>query len=149
MNTIGMVESIREVDGKCSAETRFFIGSIGTDAQTFARAVRCHWGIENELHWGLDVAFREDDSRVRETAARENLAVLRHIAMTRLKQDPAKLGIKTKRLYGAEFGAICAAAFFRNPSSVVDGRAGRRSGFSAPSRAHGGASTPLNKTHSQ
>ena len=44
------------------------------------------WGIENELHWTLDVAFREDDSRVREPAARENLAVLRHIALTRLKK---------------------------------------------------------------
>jgi hypothetical protein len=63
-----------------------------------ACAVRQHWGIENKLHWGLDVSFREDDCRVRETRARENLAVLRHIAMTRLKQDPAKLGIKTKRL---------------------------------------------------
>ncbi len=84
---IGMVESQRTVDGKTSCETRFFIGSIGTDAACFARAVRDHWGIENELHWTLDVAFREDDSRVREPAARENLAVLRHIALTRLKQD--------------------------------------------------------------
>lgn len=115
MNMIGMVESIREVDGKCSAETRFFIGSIGTDAQTFARAVRSHWGIENELHWGLDVAFCEDDSRVRETAARENLAVLRHIAMTQLKQDPAKLGIKTKRLKAGWSESYLAELLFQPP----------------------------------
>jgi predicted transposase YbfD/YdcC len=98
MNMIGIVESTREINGKCSTETRHFIGSIGADARTFAGAVRQHWGIENKLHWGLDVSFREDECRVRDTRARENLAVLRHIAMTRLKQDPAKLGIKTKRL---------------------------------------------------
>jgi len=60
--------------------------------------VRDHWGVENDLHWSLDVAFREDDCRVREPAARENLAVLRHIALTRLKNDNTKLGIKNKRL---------------------------------------------------
>jgi predicted transposase YbfD/YdcC len=98
MNMIGMVESQRSLDGKTSFETRFFIASIDNDVACFARAVRDHWGIENELHWTLDVAFREDDSRVREPTARENLAVLRHIALTRLKKDNTKLGIKNKRL---------------------------------------------------
>ena len=92
------VESQRGVDGKIARETRFYIGSIATDVACFARAVRDHWGVENELHWSLDVAFREDDCRVREPAARENLAVLRHIALTRLKNDNTKLGIKNKRL---------------------------------------------------
>jgi hypothetical protein len=54
--------------------------------------------VEKQLHWSLDVAFREDGSRVREPAARENLAVLRHIALNRLKNDPTKLGIQNKRL---------------------------------------------------
>ena len=99
MNMIGMVESRREVNGKVTMETRFYIGSIGTDVGDFARAARGHWGIENVLHWSLDVAFREDESRVRDPAARENLAVLRHIALTRLKQDQrTKLGIQNKRL---------------------------------------------------
>jgi predicted transposase YbfD/YdcC len=98
MNRIGRVESTRERDGKVSRETRFFIGSIGTGVADFGRAVRGHWGVENELHWSLDVAMCEDDSRVRETQARENLAVLRHIAMSRLKNDSTKLGIKTKHL---------------------------------------------------
>lgn len=98
MNMIGMVESTRESDGKVSRETRFFIGSIGTGVADFGRAVRGHWGVENDLHWSLDVAMREDDCRVRETQARENLAVLRHIAMSRLKNDSTKLGIKNKRL---------------------------------------------------
>ena len=99
LNMIGMVESQREVDGKTSTEYRFYIGSIGTDAARFARAVRGHWGIENDLHWSLDVAFREDESRLRDPRARENFAVLRHIALTRLKNDQReKMGIKNKRL---------------------------------------------------
>jgi predicted transposase YbfD/YdcC len=99
LNMIGMVESQREVDGKTSIESRFYIGSIGTDAGRFARAVRAHWGIENDLHWSLDVAFREDESRLRDPRARENFAVLRHIALTRLKNDKReKMGIKNKRL---------------------------------------------------
>lgn len=98
MNMIGMVESTREIDGQVARETRFFIGSIGTGVADFGRAVRGHWGVENDLHWRLDVAMREDDCRVRETQARENLAVLRHIALSRLKNDSTKLGIKNKRL---------------------------------------------------
>jgi hypothetical protein len=74
------------------------MGSIGADAETFARALRSHWTVENQLHWRLDVAFIEDDSRVREPVARENLPVLRHIALTRRKNDPTKLGIQNKRL---------------------------------------------------
>jgi predicted transposase YbfD/YdcC len=99
LNMIGMVESQREVDGKTSTEYRFYIGSIGTDAARFARAVRGHWGIENDLHWSLDVAFREDESRLRDPQARENFAVLRHMALSRLKNDKReKMGIKNKRL---------------------------------------------------
>jgi len=99
LNMIGMVESQREVDGKTSTEVRFYIGSIGTDAARFARAVRAHWGIENDLHWSLDVAFREDESRLRDPQARENFAVLRHLALSRLKNDKReKMGIKNKRL---------------------------------------------------
>jgi len=118
MNMIGMVESTREVNDTCATETRYFIGSIGTDAKTFARAVRAHWGIENELHWGLDVAFREDDSRVRETRARENLAVLLHIAMTRLKQDATQLGIKSKRLKAAWSESYLAKLLFQPPKPL-------------------------------
>mgnify|MGYP001821106796 CR=1 FL=1 len=87
LNMIGMVESRREVDGQPSTEYRFYIGSIGTDAARFARAVRGHWGIENYLHWSLDVAFREDESRLRDPEGREKFAVLRHLALSRLKND--------------------------------------------------------------
>lgn len=99
LDMIGMVESQRELDGRTSRECRFYIGSIGTNAKQFAHAVRAHWGIENSLHWTLDVAFREDESRLRDPSGRENFAVLRHIALTRLKRDKkTKLGIKNKRL---------------------------------------------------
>ena len=64
-----------------------------------AWAVRSHWGIENGLHWCLDIAFREDDSRVRKGHGAQNLAILRHIALNLLKQErTAKCGIKAKRL---------------------------------------------------
>ena len=99
LNMVGMVESIRECDGKSSCEYRFYIGSIGTDAKQFAHAVRAHWGVENRLHWSLDIAFREDESRLRERHAAENFAVLRHIALGLLKKDTrTKLGTKNRRL---------------------------------------------------
>jgi predicted transposase YbfD/YdcC len=118
MNMIGMVESTRESDGKVSRETRFFIGSIGTGVADFGRAVRGHWGVENDLHWSLDVAMREDDCRVRETRARENLAVLRHIAMSRLKNDSTKLGIKTKRLKAGWDDAYLEKLLFEAPPTL-------------------------------
>jgi predicted transposase YbfD/YdcC len=99
LNTIGMVQSIREIDGHTSSEYRYYIASTGKDAQRFATAIRGHWGVENDLHWSLDVSFREDDSRIRERQAAENFTVLRHIALARLKNEKTlKRGIKTKRL---------------------------------------------------
>ena len=99
LNVIGMVQSIRERDGHTSSEYRYYIGSIGNDAKRFATAVRGHWGVENDLHWSLDIAFREDESRIRQRHAAENFTVLRHIALARLKNEKTlKRGIKTKRL---------------------------------------------------
>ncbi len=99
LTSIGMVESTRDIDGKVSQETRYFISSLeGDNAETFARAVRSHWTVENNLHWVLDVAFDEDRSRVRKDNAPENMAMLRHAALNLLKADTSnKVGIKTRR----------------------------------------------------
>lgn len=98
-NMIGKVEATREMNGKIQQDTRYYIGSIGGQAARLARAARGHWGIENGLHWVLDIAFREDHSRVRQGNGPQNLAVLRHIALNLLKQEKtAKVGIKNKRL---------------------------------------------------
>lgn len=99
LQCIGKVEAERHVDGTVSREVRYYIGSIGKDARAFAEAVRGHWGIENSVHWVLDIAFREDESRVRVGNSAQNLAVLRHIALNLLRQESsAKVGIKARRL---------------------------------------------------
>lgn len=98
LKTIGMVESERHIDEKVSVEKRFFIASINKDAKLLAKAVREHWGIENKVHWVLDVAFQEDDNRIRKDHALENLAVIRHIALNLLRSEKSqKVGIKAKR----------------------------------------------------
>ena len=96
LNGIGMVQSNVEEKGVVREETRYFITSL-TDVKTFAKAVRAHWGIENSLHWVLDVAFREDNCRMRKDNSGENFAVIRHIAVNLLKQDKSKLSMKAKR----------------------------------------------------
>jgi predicted transposase YbfD/YdcC len=99
LNMVGLVQSERCVDGKTTMEYRCFIGSTGGDARRFAWAVRSHWGIENGLHWCLDITFREDESRVRNRQAANNLAVMRHIALGLLKRDAAdKRSLKSRRL---------------------------------------------------
>jgi len=97
-----MVESVREENGKASYEYRFYIGSIEKDAECFAGAVRKHWGIENQIHWSLDMVFREDESRMRKGNSAENFAVVRHIAANLLGHEKtAKLGKMNKRLKAA------------------------------------------------
>jgi len=99
LNTIGMVISERDVNGKVSNENRYFICSIEEDAKLFAKAVREHWGIENKVHWVLDIAFREDESRMRKGHSAGNFSIVRHLALNMLRHDATlKSGIKNKRL---------------------------------------------------
>lgn len=96
LRAIGMVCSKVESGGHISTDTRYFITSL-TDIKTFADAVRKHWGIENSLHWCLDVVFHEDYSRMRKNHSAENMAVVRHIALNILKKFPAKISLARKR----------------------------------------------------
>ena len=73
--------------GKKSEEERFFISDLAPDAEELARSIREHWGIENQLHWSLDVTFNEDQSRIRQGHSAENAALLRRLALSILKQD--------------------------------------------------------------
>ena len=99
LKSLGMVESVREVDGQTSIERRYFLSSLPLGVQTFARAVRSHWGVENKVHWVMDVCFREDQSRARAGYAAENLATLRRLALNLLKRDQTKKrGIRGKQL---------------------------------------------------
>lgn len=99
LESIGMVKSIRVGDGRIGEELRYFVNSYSDGAQRFARAVRQHWTVENNLHWSLDVsAFAEDSCRVRRNHAPENLAVLRRISLNMHKNDPAKGSMRTKQM---------------------------------------------------
>lgn len=100
LNAIAMIRSERQVGNEPAVVTRrYYISSLTGDARRVLAAVRSHWGIENELHWSLDVTFHEDLSRIRKGAGPQNFAVLRHIALNLLKQEKsAKIGLKGKRL---------------------------------------------------
>jgi len=99
LKSVGMVEAIREVGNQRSVERRYYLSSLPLDIAQFARAVRGHWGVENKLHWVMDVCFREDQSRARTGYAAENLATLRRLALNLLKTEKTKKrGIRGKQL---------------------------------------------------
>jgi predicted transposase YbfD/YdcC len=99
---VGLVESVRTVDGKTTVETRYYISSLTHDAQLMGQSVRSHWGIENQLHWVLDVAFSEDNCRIRKDNAPQNLAVIRQIALNLLGREKSlKVGVKNKQFRAA------------------------------------------------
>jgi predicted transposase YbfD/YdcC len=101
LTTIGMCYSERTVAGKTAAEARYFIGSKRASARYYGTGLRGHWGIENSLHWQLDVTFGEDRNRVTRRNAAENLALLRRLTLSLLQAHPAKLSIAKKRFAAA------------------------------------------------
>lgn len=101
LTTIGICYSVRSIHCVQSEETRYFIGSRKTSAQVYGKALRDHWGIENTLHWQLDVTFDEDKNRVTKRNAAENLGLLRRLTLSLLQAHPAKLSIAKKRFAAA------------------------------------------------
>ena len=97
IKSIVMLESVREYQGKVETEKRFYITSLDGSAKMIANAIRSHWGVENSLHWCLDVAFNEDRSLIRTAHAPENLSTVRRIVLNILKHDEKrKIGLARK-----------------------------------------------------
>ena len=97
LRAIAMVEAEVERDGATSRERRYYLSSFPLDAKLFAHAVRCHWHVENRLHWVLDVVFHEDLSRLRTGAGPQNMATVRHMAMNLLRTPKDKHSLKVRR----------------------------------------------------
>lgn len=97
LTTVGMCYRERTVNGETSTEAWYFIGSRRMGARRYAQALRHHWRIENNLHWQLDVSFREDASRIENHHGEANFAMFRKLALSLLKQHPRKDSIARKR----------------------------------------------------
>jgi len=108
LRSVGVVEAVREIKGQTSTERRYYLSSLPCDISRFATAVRGHWGVENQVHWHMDVSFGEDQSRARTGYAAENLATLRRLALNLLKRDiTKKRGIRGKqRIAGWDHGYL-------------------------------------------
>lgn len=99
LQAVAMIRTQRKQGEKVTTETRYFITSLTAQAEKILFAARNHWGIENGLHWVLDIAFNEDQSRIRQGQAAENLAVIRHLVLNLLALEQSlKVGKKNKRL---------------------------------------------------
>jgi predicted transposase YbfD/YdcC len=99
LKSCGLVESTREIDGQTTVECRVYLSSLPLDPVRLGGAIRSHWGVENKVHWMMDVCFGEDQSRARAGFAAENLATLRRLALNLLKRENTKKrGIKGKQL---------------------------------------------------
>jgi len=94
---IGMVESTVERNGKAEPVRRYYLSSKKLSATAFAEVVRAHWGVENRLHWTLDVIFDEDQCRLRTGHGPENMAIVRHMALNMLQPPKSKTSLKVRR----------------------------------------------------
>jgi predicted transposase YbfD/YdcC len=101
LQSLVVVQSHRRLWNQDTSQVRYFLSSLAVDAQTFARHIRAHWGIENQLHWCLDVLFAEDASRIRKDHAPHNVSLLRRLALNLLRQEPSKASLPMKRYRAA------------------------------------------------
>ena len=99
--SIALVEAQRTADGRTTTEQRYYLLDQVRSPTDVNALVRSHWGIENRVHWVLDVVFHEDASRIRTGDAPQNMGVVRHIALNLLRQEPSKGSVKTKRFRAA------------------------------------------------
>ena len=98
IQSIGMVKAQRIIGETTSTEYRYYLSSLPSNAELFGKAVRAHWGIENSVHWVLDMVFREDESRMRKGNSPENFAILRRIALNLVRRDiSSKFSLKARR----------------------------------------------------
>lgn len=97
LKTIGAAIRIYEQNGKEKSDVRYYLSSLRRNGKQFANAVRDHWGIENTLHWSLDMTYREDESRVRNRNFAQNLSWLRRLTLSLIKQHPGKESYVMKR----------------------------------------------------
>src|ERR1700722_7134671 len=94
---IGMVQTRVERNGSIEQERRYYLSSTKLDAKAFAAAVRAHWGIENRLHWVLDVVFHDDLARLRSLNGPQNMAIVKHMAMNLIRNPKDKHSLKVRR----------------------------------------------------
>ena len=97
LQTLIVEQSSRQLWNKTTENTRFFLSSLEPDFANFRDSIRSHWGVENQLHWCLDVIFSEDDSRIRKDHAPRNMTILKRLALNLLRQDSSKGSLKMKR----------------------------------------------------
>lgn len=97
LQSLVVVHTERRLWNRVTSEVRFFLSSLAEDAQAFAGYIRSHWGIENQLHWCLDVVFSEDACRIRKDHAPHNISVLRRLALNLLRQESSKASLSMKR----------------------------------------------------
>jgi len=96
-----MVRSTRVLWNKTTTNVRFYLSSLAPEAQRHAHVIRTHWSVDNSLHWVLDVIFNEDASRMRQGYAAENMALLRRLSVSLLKQEPSHMSLAMKRYNAA------------------------------------------------
>ena len=102
LRSVVEVQAERRQDTQRAVESRYYLSSLPPDATLLGQAIRQHWGVENRLHWVLDVCFREDACPVRVGDGAQNLARLRHLALNLLRQEPTHRGsLATKRFRAA------------------------------------------------